>query len=166
LLSSLVSFSKRPGLIEAEKLRIELKVERYLVNHTASRRKKFLNFFACRFNRKVILPAKSPPSDESSFILFEEQNRNLCFRQMVPSRFETLIMVIIKQCDKGRIYFKQSSKYIVSSQELIAFIREAYDAFFSRYPYCYGYWKKYSELEKRFGTAEQSEMVCRDPLLF
>ena len=27
--------------------------------------------------------------------------------------------------------------------------REAYDAFFSYYPYCYGYWKKYADLEKR-----------------
>ena len=24
----------------------------------------------------------------------------------------------------------------------------------SRYPYCYGYWKKYSDLEKRNGTEE------------
>ena len=27
--------------------------------------------------------------------------------------------------------------------------REAYDAFFTYYPYCYGYWKKYADLEKR-----------------
>ncbi|OQV12084.1 Pre-mRNA-processing factor 39 [Hypsibius exemplaris] len=47
----------------------------------------------------------------------------------------------------------------VEQQELISFIREAYDAFFSRYPFCWGYWKKYSELEKRFGTPEQSETV-------
>ena len=44
-------------------------------------------------------------------------------------------------------------------------MREAYDAFFSRYPYCYGYWKKYSELEKRFGTPEQSETVSVDATL-
>ena len=30
--------------------------------------------------------------------------------------------------------------------------REAYDAFLFRYPYCYGYWKKYADLEKRKGT--------------
>ena len=29
--------------------------------------------------------------------------------------------------------------------------REAYDAFLHRYPYCYGYWKKYADLEKRKG---------------
>ena len=29
--------------------------------------------------------------------------------------------------------------------------REAYDAFLFRYPYCYGYWKKFADLEKRKG---------------
>lgn len=32
--------------------------------------------------------------------------------------------------------------------------REAYDGFFERYPYCYGYWKKYADLERRKGTYE------------
>lgn len=32
--------------------------------------------------------------------------------------------------------------------------REAYDGFFERYPYCYGYWKKYADLERRKGTKE------------
>ena len=30
--------------------------------------------------------------------------------------------------------------------------REAYNAFLFRYPYCYGYWKKYADLEKRKGV--------------
>lgn len=33
--------------------------------------------------------------------------------------------------------------------------REAYDAFLLRYPYCYGYWKKYADLEKRKGSPEK-----------
>ena len=28
---------------------------------------------------------------------------------------------------------------------------EAYNAFFQRYPYCYGYWKKYSDMHKKHG---------------
>ncbi len=32
--------------------------------------------------------------------------------------------------------------------------REAYDKFLFRYPYCYGYWKKYADFEKRKGTRE------------
>jgi len=39
--------------------------------------------------------------------------------------------------------------------------RKAYDAFFSRYPYCYGYWKKFSELEKRKGDPESVMAVFR-----
>ncbi len=37
--------------------------------------------------------------------------------------------------------------------------REAYDAFLHRYPYCYGYWKKYADLEKRKGTPEKCMSV-------
>ena len=33
--------------------------------------------------------------------------------------------------------------------------REAYNAFLFRYPYCYGYWKKYADLEKRKGMNEK-----------
>ena len=39
--------------------------------------------------------------------------------------------------------------------------REAYDSFFMRYPYCYGYWKKYADLEKRKGTLESAIKVGR-----
>jgi len=34
--------------------------------------------------------------------------------------------------------------------------REAYEAFFSHYPYCYGYWKKYSDMEKKNGNKEKA----------
>ena len=37
--------------------------------------------------------------------------------------------------------------------------REAYTAFFTRYPYCYGYWKKFADLEKRKGTKETTLQV-------
>nr|XP_032820847.1 pre-mRNA-processing factor 39 [Petromyzon marinus] len=39
--------------------------------------------------------------------------------------------------------------------------RKAFDEFFMRYPYCYGYWKKYADLEKRFGNVKQAEEVFR-----
>ena len=32
---------------------------------------------------------------------------------------------------------------------------EAYDAFLHRYPYCYGYWKKYADFEKRKGKSQE-----------
>lgn len=37
--------------------------------------------------------------------------------------------------------------------------REAYNGFFERYPYCYGYWKKYADLERRKGTWETCSKV-------
>lgn len=40
--------------------------------------------------------------------------------------------------------------------------REAYDAFLSHYPYCYGYWRKYADYEKRKGNKKKCEEVCRE----
>ncbi|XP_013092312.2 pre-mRNA-processing factor 39-like isoform X2 [Biomphalaria glabrata] len=37
--------------------------------------------------------------------------------------------------------------------------RRAYEAFFSHYPYCYGYWKKYSDMEKKHGNPEKAKEV-------
>ncbi|XP_010187780.1 PREDICTED: pre-mRNA-processing factor 39-like, partial [Mesitornis unicolor] len=37
--------------------------------------------------------------------------------------------------------------------------RKAFDAFFAHYPYCYGYWKKYADMERRFDCARQAEEV-------
>jgi len=37
--------------------------------------------------------------------------------------------------------------------------REAYDAFLSHYPYCYGYWRKYADYEKRKGNKDKCEEV-------
>jgi pre-mRNA-processing factor 39 len=37
--------------------------------------------------------------------------------------------------------------------------REAYDAFLSLYPYCYGYWRKYADFEKKKGSPENCDKV-------
>lgn len=37
--------------------------------------------------------------------------------------------------------------------------RKAFDRFFIHYPYCYGYWKKYADLEKRHDNIKQSDEV-------
>ena len=37
--------------------------------------------------------------------------------------------------------------------------REAYDAFLARYPYCYGYWKKYADMEKKHDHFDEAEEV-------
>ena len=38
-------------------------------------------------------------------------------------------------------------------------VRKAFDAFFLRYPYCYGYWKKLADTEKKHGNAQVAEEV-------
>ncbi|XP_063465339.1 pre-mRNA-processing factor 39 isoform X2 [Symphalangus syndactylus] len=39
--------------------------------------------------------------------------------------------------------------------------RKAFDRFFIHYPYCYGYWKKYADLEKRHDNIKPSDEVYR-----
>lgn len=39
--------------------------------------------------------------------------------------------------------------------------REAYDAFLAHYPYCYGYWRKYADFEKRNGSKKKCEEVSK-----
>lgn len=39
--------------------------------------------------------------------------------------------------------------------------RDAYDAFLGHYPYCYGYWRKYADYEKRKGeNKNKCNEVC------
>ncbi|KAK5896964.1 hypothetical protein CesoFtcFv8_010073 [Champsocephalus esox] len=38
--------------------------------------------------------------------------------------------------------------------------RRALEAFLARYPLCYGYWKKYADLERRAGYNNKAEEVC------
>ncbi|XP_066426749.1 pre-mRNA-processing factor 39-like isoform X3 [Molothrus aeneus] len=47
----------------------------------------------------------------------------------------------------------------VEQEELLEAARRAFDAFFQRYPYCYGYWRKYAELERRLGSARRAQQV-------
>jgi hypothetical protein len=37
--------------------------------------------------------------------------------------------------------------------------RKAYDAFFEHYPYCYGYWKKYADMERKQAGPEKAMEV-------
>ncbi|CAH1793220.1 unnamed protein product [Owenia fusiformis] len=47
----------------------------------------------------------------------------------------------------------------VEQENKVDSAREAFEAFFARYPYCYGYWKKYSDLEKRAGNVQVAQEV-------
>lgn len=55
----------------------------------------------------------------------------------------------------GWVYLLQ---YVEQENHLMA-ARKAFDKFFIHYPYCYGYWKKYADLEKRHDNIKQSDEV-------
>ncbi|KAK2138531.1 hypothetical protein NP493_7556g00005 [Ridgeia piscesae] len=43
----------------------------------------------------------------------------------------------------------------VEQEKNMATVHKAFDAFLAHYPYCYGYWKKYADLEKEPDKAEE-----------
>lgn len=57
----------------------------------------------------------------------------------------------------GWVYLLQ---YVEQENHLPA-ARKAFDKFFTHYPYCYGYWKKYADLERRHDNIKQSDEVRR-----
>ncbi|KAL6095607.1 prpf39 [Pungitius sinensis] len=76
-----------------------------------------------------------------------------------PSEFEKLF----KQCEdnpedfNGWVYLLQ----FVEQENYLPAVRSAFDAFFLRYPYCYGYWKKYADIEKKHENIQVAEEVYR-----
>ena len=58
---------------------------------------------------------------------------------------------------KNRLFIKIN--IAVSFQNEPESAREAFDAFLARYPYCYGYWKKYADLETKNDNMDEAEKV-------
>ncbi|XP_078516898.1 uncharacterized protein LOC144781776 [Lissotriton helveticus] len=56
-------------------------------------------------------------------------------------------------------------EYVEKENSIVA-SRKAYNAFFTRYPYCYGYWKKYADMERRFGYLKEAEQVYEQGVQF
>lgn len=52
-----------------------------------------------------------------------------------------------------------SLTFFVFLQNVLLAARKAFDVFFLRYPYCYGYWKKYADIEKKHGNIQAAEEV-------
>ncbi|XP_060117981.1 pre-mRNA-processing factor 39 [Heteronotia binoei] len=76
-----------------------------------------------------------------------------------PPEFEKFWKVVETnpQDFTGWVYLLQ---YVEQENHLLA-ARKAFDSFFTHYPYCYGYWKKYADLEKRHSNMKQSDEVYR-----
>ncbi|KAM9339445.1 pre-mRNA-processing factor 39 isoform 1-T1 [Symphorus nematophorus] len=77
----------------------------------------------------------------------------------LPSEFEKLF----KGCEdnpedfNGWVYLLQ----YVEQENVLTAVRKAFDVFFLRYPYCYGYWKKYADIEKKHANIQVAEEVYR-----
>jgi pre-mRNA-processing factor 39 len=54
----------------------------------------------------------------------------------------------------------------VDHENDVAAAREAYDSFLRRYPYCYGYWKKWADYEKKKAMKKDCEKVCDELFYF
>ncbi|XP_066550663.1 pre-mRNA-processing factor 39 isoform X2 [Amia ocellicauda] len=76
-----------------------------------------------------------------------------------PAEYEKFWKVVEENPEDftGWTYLLQ---HVEQENHLVA-ARKAFDAFFSRYPYCYGYWKKYADIERRQGNIKQAEEVYR-----
>ncbi|XP_066532185.1 pre-mRNA-processing factor 39 [Hoplias malabaricus] len=77
----------------------------------------------------------------------------------LPSEFDRLYKVVEDNPEdfNAWVYLLQ---YVEQENHLIA-SRKAFDAFFLHYPYCYGYWKKYADIEKKHGYIQLADEVYR-----
>ncbi|KAM4712680.1 pre-mRNA-processing factor 39 isoform 2-T2 [Anableps anableps] len=77
----------------------------------------------------------------------------------LPSEFEKLFKI----CEDSPEDFNAWVALLqyVEQENLLLPARRSFDVFFLRYPYCYGYWKKYADLEKKHGNIQVAEEVYR-----
>ncbi|KAM9704538.1 pre-mRNA-processing factor 39 [Menidia menidia] len=77
----------------------------------------------------------------------------------LPSEFDKLFKV----CEDNPEDFNAWVTLLqyVEQENLLIPARKSFDVFFLRYPYCYGYWKKYADLEKKNGNIQVAEEVYR-----
>ncbi|XP_051511538.1 pre-mRNA-processing factor 39-like isoform X2 [Myxocyprinus asiaticus] len=77
----------------------------------------------------------------------------------LPLEYERLYKVVEDNPEdfNGWVYLLQ---YVEQENHLVA-SRKAFDAFFLHYPYCYGYWKKYADIERKHGCIQVADEVYR-----
>ena len=57
-------------------------------------------------------------------------------------------------------FFNCMVYFVISfAQGKVGLVREVFDSFLNVYPYCYGYWKKYADFEKKKSTNEMAAHV-------
>ncbi|KAM7368112.1 hypothetical protein PAMP_014362 [Pampus punctatissimus] len=77
----------------------------------------------------------------------------------LPSEFEKLF----KGCEENPEDFNAWVYLLqyVEQENVLEAVRKSFDVFFLRYPYCYGYWKKFADIEKKHGNIQVAEEVYR-----
>ncbi|KAG7508498.1 pre-mRNA-processing factor 39 isoform X1 [Solea senegalensis] len=107
---------------------------------------------------------EAPQATEDGMEL-EEQSKETTDESTVPaepqlpSEFDKLF----KGCEEspedfnGWVYLLQ----YVEQENVLTAVRKAFDVFLLRYPYCYGYWKKYADIEKKHVNVQVAEEVYR-----
>ncbi|XP_061900986.1 pre-mRNA-processing factor 39 [Entelurus aequoreus] len=77
----------------------------------------------------------------------------------LPSEFERLL----KGCEDSPEDFNAWVYLLqyVEQENILEAVRKSFDVFLLRYPYCYGYWKKYADIEKKHGNIHVAEEVYR-----
>uniref|UniRef100_A0A8C4ZFQ8 Pre-mRNA processing factor 39 n=1 Tax=Gadus morhua TaxID=8049 RepID=A0A8C4ZFQ8_GADMO len=106
------------------------------------------------------LPVLPPPLEEAAKEVTQEPPAPP--EPEVPSEFEKLF----KECEANPEDFN-SWVYLlqyVEQENALLVVRKAFDAFFLHYPYCYGYWKKYADIEKKHDNIQVAEEVYRHGL--
>ncbi|KAJ0061246.1 hypothetical protein NL108_013919 [Boleophthalmus pectinirostris] len=109
-----------------------------------------------------VLPDVTQPSEDGMELeepSKEGESEVAASVESLPSEFDKLF----KGCQDNPedfnawVYLLQ---YVEQENSLDA-VTKAFDHFFLRYPYCYGYWKKYADLEKKHGNIQVAEEVYR-----
>ncbi|XP_063079007.1 pre-mRNA-processing factor 39 [Engraulis encrasicolus] len=76
-----------------------------------------------------------------------------------PSEYDRLYKVVEENVEdfNAWVYLLQ----YVEQENHLAAAQKAFDAFFQHYPYCYGYWKKFADIEKKNGNVHIADEVYR-----
>lgn len=77
----------------------------------------------------------------------------------------TYLLQYVDQEVKKKLFYGMTNPLLIIchiTQNDIEAAREAYDAFLAHYPYCYGYWRKYADYEKRKGNKKKCEEVSKN----
>ncbi|XP_053576082.1 uncharacterized protein LOC128665868 isoform X2 [Bombina bombina] len=99
-------------------------------------------------------PLTTEDSDEDSDNAIEEPD--------LPADFNVHWKAIVADPFSFDVWVKLLD-YVEKTNHLMS-CRKAYSVFLSLYPYCFGYWKKYANLELQFKNKEQAEEVFNQGL--